>query len=328
MVKVAVVHLRTKLTLLYVALFVTALCLIGTSVYVVTRQNVLHTVREQLRESGAVFSNLSQARNRRLQDEAEVLARDFGFRAAYATGDRPTVLSALDNLSGRLQDGVAFTIGLDGQVLASDPRIAASVPADLIRAVQSDQPVSGLTVMGGAVVQIVAAPVLTPAPVGWVVFARPMGAADIAELEHLSPIPLQIAFLAQDAKGRWRDFDASRPLGRQDALADLIRRSTDRTSGEPILTPGAHGASIDLVLPLPSPDRAKTVFLMLSYPLSEAMGAYRGLIVTILLIGVAGILLTVLGSWILAMTLTRPLSALQTAATNGRAGPGGCRRPR
>jgi signal transduction histidine kinase/AmiR/NasT family two-component response regulator len=314
MLKLSVIHLRTKLTVLYVALFVSALCLIGVSVYVVTRQNVEHTVREQLRESGAVFANLSAARNRRLQDEAEVLARDFGFRAAYATGDNPTVLSALDNLSGRLQDGVAFTIGLDGKVLASDPRVAASVSADLIQAVQGDQPVSGLTVMGGAVVQIVAAPVLTPAPVGWVVFARPLGAADIAELEHLSPIRLQIALLAQDAKGRWRDFDASRPLDSLHQPDELIRRSTAKAPAEPILTPGTHGASIDLVLPLPSPDRSKTVFLMLSYPLSEAMGAYSGLIVTILLIGMAGILLTVVGSWILALTLTRPLSALQTAA--------------
>jgi len=314
MAKLSIIRLRTKLTVLYVALFVAALCLIGTSVYVATRQNVEHTVRAQLRESGAVFANLSEARNRRLQDDAEVLARDFGFRAAFATGDRATVLSALDNLSGRLQDGVAFTVGLDGKVLASDPKVAASVPAGLIQAVQGDQPVSGLTVMGGAVVQIVAAPILTPAPAGWVVFAKPMGSADIAELAHLSPITLQIAFLAQDAKGRWRDFDASRPLDSPAEPTELIRRSTSGASAEPIVLPGPHGASIDLVLPLPSPDRDRPVFLMLSYPLSEAMGAYSGLIVTIVLIGVAGILLTVVGSWVLALTLTRPLSALQTAA--------------
>jgi signal transduction histidine kinase/AmiR/NasT family two-component response regulator len=314
MLKLSVIRLRTKLTVLYVALFVTALCLIGASVYGVTRQNVERNVREQLRESGAVFANLSAARNRRLQDEAEVLARDFGFRAAYATGDHPTVLSALDNLSSRLQEGFAFTIGLDGQVLASDPRIAASVPSDLVRAVQSDQPVSGLTVMGGAVVQIVAAPVLTPAPAGWIVFARRMGAADIGELEHLSPIPLRIAFLGQDAKGRWRDFDASRPLDLLKTPAELVRLAAPGAAAEPTVLPGPHGSSVDLVLPLPSPDRGKTVFLMLSYPLSKAMGAYSGLIFTILLIGVAGILLTVVGSWVLALTLTRPLSALQTAA--------------
>jgi signal transduction histidine kinase/AmiR/NasT family two-component response regulator len=312
--KLSVIRLRTKLTVLYVALFVAALCLIGTSVYVVTRQNVERAVREQLRESGAVFTNLSAARNRRLQDEAEVLARDFGFRAAFATGDRATVLSALDNLSSRLENGVAFTVGLDGKVLASDPRIAAAVPNSLIQAVQGDQPVSGLTVMGGAVVQIVAAPILTPAPAGWVVFAKPMGAPDIAELEHLSPIPLQIAFLAQDAKGHWRDFDASRPLTSAQQPTELIRRSKLGASSAPILSPGPHGALVDLVLPLPSPDPNKSVFLLLSYPLSEAMGAYSGLIVTIVLIGVAGILLTVVGSWVLALTLTRPLSALQTAA--------------
>jgi signal transduction histidine kinase/ActR/RegA family two-component response regulator len=310
----AVIGLRTKLTLLYVALFVAALCLIGASVYAATRQNVERNVREQLRESGAVFVNLSETRNRRLQDEAEVLARDFGFRAAFATGDHPTVLSALDNLSGRLQDGVAFAVGLDGQVLASDAKVAAAVPPGLIQAVQGDQPVSGLTVMGGGVVEIVAAPILTPAPAGWVVFAKPMGAAEIGELEHLSPIPLQIAFLAEDAHGRWRDFDASAPLSSLRAVTDLIRRSPAGAPGEPILLPGPHGPSVNLIRPLPSPDRSRPVFLVLSYPLAQAMGVYSGLIVTVVLIGLAGIVLIVVGSWILALTLTRPLSALQTAA--------------
>jgi signal transduction histidine kinase/CheY-like chemotaxis protein len=314
MASATMISLRNKLTFLYVALFVTALGLIGTSVYVVTRQNVLHTVREQLRESGAVFANLSAAQDRRLQDDAEVLAHDFGFRAAFATGDHPTVLSALDNLSARLDDGVAFAVGLDGKVLSSDPRVAAAVPPELIQAVQGDQSVSGLTVMGGAVVQIVAAPILTPAPAGWVVFAKPMKAADIAQLEHMSAIPLQIAFLAQDARGRWRDFDATRPLGSLQPLTDLIVRSNGRPPAQPALLPGPKGLAIDLILPLPAPNSARTVFLMLSYPLSDAMGAYSGLIFTIVLIGVAGVLLTVIGSWLLAMTLTRPLSALQTAA--------------
>jgi signal transduction histidine kinase len=322
MASATMISLRTKLTLLYVALFVTALCLIGTSVYVVTRQNVLHTVREQLRESGAVFANLSAAQDRRLQDDAEVLAHDFGFRAAFATGDHPTVLSALDNLSARLNDGVAFAVGLDGKVLSSDPRVAASVPPELIQAVQSEQSVSGLTVMGGAVVQIVAAPILTPAPAGWVVFARPMKAADIAELEHMSAIPLQIAFLAKDAKGRWRDFDATRPLGALQPLTDLIVRSNGRPLAEPTVLPGPKGLAIDLILPLPAPGAARTVFLMLSYPLSDAMGAYSGLIFTIVLIGAAGVLLTVVGSWLLALTLTRPLSALQTAARRLQLGEG------
>jgi signal transduction histidine kinase len=168
--------------------------------------------------------------------------------------------------------------------------------------------------MGGAVVQIVAAPILTPAPVGWVVFAKPMKAADIAELEHMSAIPLQIAFLAKDAKGRWRDFDATRPVGSLHPLIDLIHRSNGSATAQPALLPGPEGPTIDLALPLPSPDPARTVFLMLSYPVSDAMHAYSGLIVTIILIGVAGILVTVVGSWLLALTLTRPLSALQTAA--------------
>ena len=65
-------HLRTKLTVLYVALFVAALGVIALSVYAATTRNVQHMVRDQLTVSGTVFDNLSATRYRRLEDEARV----------------------------------------------------------------------------------------------------------------------------------------------------------------------------------------------------------------------------------------------------------------
>ena len=49
-----------------------------------------------------------------------LLSRDFGFRAAVATGDPGTALSALDNLKARLGLRTAFIVGMDGQCLGPD----------------------------------------------------------------------------------------------------------------------------------------------------------------------------------------------------------------
>ena len=59
----------------------------------------------------------------RAQNAAQLLARDFGFRAAVATGDQATMQSALGNAAARLQVRTAFIVTADGQVSAIDPSI-------------------------------------------------------------------------------------------------------------------------------------------------------------------------------------------------------------
>ena len=60
-------------------------------------------VEGQLQSSGAVYDRLWQQRAHELQNAAQLLARDFGFRAAVATGDHATMQSALTNAAARLQ---------------------------------------------------------------------------------------------------------------------------------------------------------------------------------------------------------------------------------
>src|SRR3569623_2024849 len=76
-------------------------------------------VASQLQSSGAVYDRLWQQRARELQNAAELLARDFGFRAAVATGDQATIQSALRTAAGRLRVRTAFIISADGHDEAS-----------------------------------------------------------------------------------------------------------------------------------------------------------------------------------------------------------------
>jgi len=287
-------HLRTKLTVLYAGLFVAALAAIALAVYAASAANAERLARDQLTASGVVFDQLMATRNEALQDEAEVLARDYGFRGAMASRDTATVRSALGNLAGRLGLDMAFVIGLQGQVTAQAPALDGRLPPDLVRTVQAtDDPVSGLFRVGAETYEGVAAPIRMPATAGWVLIAKTLGKADMTQLERLSAIPLQATVATRSA-----------PAPSQPARMNFRDRG---------------GVSLVFARRLSSLDGGGET-LVLRYPLADAMKPINRLFRQIVLIGVGAVLLLIAGSWLIARTVTRPLSTLGAVAGRLRAG--------
>ncbi len=73
------------------------------------------------------------------------------------------------------------------------------------------------------------------------------------------------------------------------------------------------GDALTLVKPLKSIGGDSPAALLLSYPMARAMAPYSPMLAMIVLTGVAGIALLVIGSWILARSVTRPISVLDEA---------------
>src|SRR5258706_4012607 len=123
-------RIRTRLAVLYAALFALALGLVAIALYIVIATTSESQVRDELVASSTVFDRLLELRTRELGNAAGLLSRDFGFRAAVATGDPGTALSALDNLKARLGLRTAFIVGVDGHVTGiSDARLRADAAA-------------------------------------------------------------------------------------------------------------------------------------------------------------------------------------------------------
>src|SRR3990167_4978398 len=61
-----------------------------------------------------VFEQLIATRERQMRESAMVVARDFGFREAYAVADRATLGSALGSLASRTGATLAAVVSLDG----------------------------------------------------------------------------------------------------------------------------------------------------------------------------------------------------------------------
>lgn len=300
-------RLSTKLTFLYAGLFALALGLIAVTVYVAIASNAQRAVREELAASGTVFDRVWALRTQRLRDGAELLSRDFGFRAAVATHDRPTVESAVANLRERLSLDLAFTVGVDGEVVGVDP--ARMNLEKLWNALDAEDGAQGVFTIDGHPYQLISAPILSPTLTGWVVFAAKLDEREMQALETLSAIGLDAQVFDQ-REGGW----ISAGHGPADAaLSAFVGKAMHDKLHQPTMLRGGAD-SLVLVKPIKSLDSTSGAALVLRYPMAKAMAPYRPLMAAVIVVGLIGAALVAAASWALSRGLARPIIALDAAA--------------
>ncbi len=308
-------RLRTKLTVLYAALFAAVLIVITGVVYSAVASNAEHVVRGELAASGTVFDRIWALRTTQLENGAGLLSRDFGFRSAVNTHDAPTIQSALDNLKVRLGADTAFLIGTDGAVTTvGDPGPIHRLAPAALTGLQSEDASSGVMILDGAPYQAVSVPILAPMPMGWVVFASRLDRPQMKGLERLSAIPLDASILYQASGDGWRDATAAKNAPDRGKISSFVDQALKSGAEHPMSLDDASGRSIGLVKPLQALDQDVPAVLMLRYPLARAMAPYQLLLGLMIVISVSGIALLIFGSWMLANGVTRPLSSLEDAA--------------
>lgn len=305
-------RLSTELALIYAALFGAVLLFIAGAVYLAVESNSRAAVRAEMTASSAVFDRLWKLRADQLQQSAEVLALDFGFREAVATGNQETILSALDNLQSRAAVGMAFIVDPDGRILSLDDRQSTADPA-LLQALNANAKSSGVLMLNGQPFQAVAAPVNAPTLIGWVVFGQRLGGDDLGELESLSAIPLTAHLYIRAADKPWESVDARGSTRLRISPEELARRAFGGAGDTLISIP--ENQSTAGVKPLDSFGGDVTAALVLEYSLSVNQAHYRSMLTTIMIIGLVGMAALIAGSWVVSGRVTGPISGLRAAAS-------------
>jgi diguanylate cyclase (GGDEF)-like protein len=307
--------LSARLTVQFALLFAGAMLAVSAALSTFIAGSASHEVESQLQSSGAVYDRLWQQRAHELQNAAQLLARDFGFRAAVATGDEATMQSALGNAAARLKVRTAFIVTADGRVSAIDPSIGKQQGAALWEPLDEGR-LTGVSVLAGRPRQLVAAPIMAPTLLGWVVFAADLDDREMRSLERLSAIPLHAAVLA-NSNGRWSEAAGSMSVlsGDSAALAqDHVRRSAAfemRVGGT---------TSIALAKTLPAFGDKERAILLLAYPKAEALADARKLEWALAVMTLLGLLLVGFATWRAAGRITQPLARLDDAASRLAAG--------
>src|SRR6059036_3493605 len=151
--------LSARLTVQFALLFAAAMLAVSAALSSLIAGSASHQVGSQLQSSGAVYDRLWQQRAHELQNAAQLLARDFGFRAAVASGDEATMQSALGNAAARLKVRNAFIVTSDGRVTAIDASVPATETGQLWEPLDEGR-LSGVSILAGRPQQLVAAPIM------------------------------------------------------------------------------------------------------------------------------------------------------------------------
>ena len=243
-----------------------------------------------------------------LANGVAVLAADFGFREAVASGHVPTILSAADNNAQRIGADLVMVLDTRGRVLAATVPLAADAGGLARRAARrsrrrAEKP--RFQVFGPYTYQVFLAPVRTPETIAWVLMGFKADETLAQRIRDL--VGSEVEIVAHGHDGALRSAStlrAARAAGASGAIAAAedgarVTRLNDIAYLSFARRLDARGDPVDVVL---------------LKPLQDVFAPYRELRDAMLVIdGVALIVAALVGA-ILGRSATRPIGELVLAA--------------
>ncbi|MEQ8234858.1 MAG: EAL domain-containing protein [Gammaproteobacteria bacterium] len=283
------------------------------AVLLVTRHDVRAGIERELAVAAGVFARLFERRYVTLAESVQVLAADFGFKRAAATGDAPTIVSALDNHGGRIGAGLGIFVDDGGTVRAATrslPALYASQSWREMLAALSGHDIAARTLAAdGGAWQLVGVPVHAPERIGWLVMGFAVDDALAREMRALTG--REVAFVTNQGDTP-RVLAASLPHAARETLAPALAAAEPG----PGQAQSLRLAGDDLLQREHRLDGAQSALrALLMESLSEALAPYHALALELAALFLVTLILACLGAMFLARGITRPLARLARAAT-------------
>lgn len=281
--------LRARIAVLYATLFAVVLALVVSIAGSGLARFAENSAARDLAANARVFDEILASRARNMGDQADVLAHDFGFREAVATGDEPTIASALVSLERRVRSDAAFVLTLEGEVLGAGDR-TFSAAEDLWGRLDTGE-TRGIMASGDGLALAAAAPIEAPDLIGWLVIAQPLDRAELDRLVELAPIALDAQVSDAATQPQWlRSAKPGVVIEREEA-----ERTLYYVSDLAVLQDG--------IAPR----------LVLRHSLEQSLADYAQLKLLLGALAAGGILMVLILSWRVAHSVTAPLHQLDAA---------------
>jgi diguanylate cyclase (GGDEF)-like protein len=304
-------RLQTRIIVFFVALLALVQVAAFWFVNAANSGNARAKVEEELNVGQRVFARLLEQNADKLKLSARVLAADFAFREAIATHDNRTISSVLANHGARIGADAMVFVDLDGNVVADTLRPQAQAHAfefpALVRPGSSGAN-AAMEVLDDRAFQLVAVPVLAPVPIGWVVMGFAVDDSLARDLRQLTE--LEVSFALENA-GNWQVFASTLAAPEQQSLLAAIPQKSTVVSRRVLDIGGIDHQA--LVIPLDRSERTRIV-AVLHRSLADALAAFERLRNTLIVLAVLSLVLSIVGSVMVARNITRPLEALAGAA--------------
>jgi diguanylate cyclase (GGDEF)-like protein len=310
------IRFQTKVVALMIVVVVAAQLATVAVVQMATERSVAGQLGEDLQVGQRVWDRFYQRRGDQLLENAAVLADDFGFKAAVASGDPLTMGSALDNHSGRVGAQASLLLSPQGEWLAGLGAGSGGQAAvrPLLRQAQADGFAVSVVAMDRRLYRIALVPVMAPNLIGWVGIGTDFGDEFASDFHAVTG--LDASFVGPGENGL-QVFASS--------LEPAARAGLESISAEALAAGEARrlhvGQADYFALPRPlemAGEDAVSVLLLGS--VDAAMAPYRALKGRILWLSALAALLALLVAALLGRNVSRPIEQLVAAVRRVQSG--------
>ena len=301
---------RKRLLVLIIGLVIVTQTVTLAAVLASTAHNVEARAAEQLRSGGTFVQQLIRFRAGQLATGVGVLAADFGFREAVASGDVPTILSAAANNAQRIGADIVLVLDTQGKLIASTSPDAANSHASVASLLKDargprDQP--SFMVFGQLPYQLFLAPVRTPETIAWVAMGF---VVDDSLAQRIHDLAGSQVVLVSHGRDDLAHVASTLRAPQQDITATLLPSTEEAIAPHVVKLGGTDYLGFAQRLRA----RGDPVDVALLKPMSEVLTPYRDVRDALLVIdGIALALAAVVGT-LLGRSATRPIGDLVLAA--------------
>ncbi len=301
---------RNRLLVLIIGLVVVTQSVTLIAVLARVEQTVEGRAAGELGAGGAFAEQMIRFRASQLASGVSVLASDFGFREAMASGDGPTQLSAANNHLQRIRADLMLLLDKRGALMTSTQAVDANTAAalrQLLAAADMEADRPHVMAIGGRPYQFFVAPVRAPELIGYVAMGF---AVDDALARTMSEVVgAQISLVSARADGAPFIASSLDPRERQ-ALGNIALRTLQSTGAQRLQLGTDEYLSVSRQLPS-SPN---SVSVLVQRRMHAVMAPYRDVRDAMFLIGTIALLAAVGVGLLTGRSASQPIAALVKAA--------------
>lgn len=311
---------RLRLALFFVAALVVVQGLTALLVYRVARNELVEEGRRQLQVASSAFVRQLADVSARVAESVNLLALDYALRASFAQRDQATLLSALRNHGRRVGASQMFAIDVEGGVQADTrgdfPRGARFPHADLVdRALE--RPAAAVVAWKGGAYWMVVVPVFAPSLTGFVAAAIPVDDRLLTRLQRQSTLPKRVELASLGADGRWSVLAHG---GESAGLATTLQAPAARLPTRPLTADIGGREYVVQGVWLERSESSAPVAALLGYSVDDALRPYRSVAAAWGALSLLGLLAGLVGAWLIARGVARPVERLAATARGIAAG--------
>ncbi|MGV3628767.1 MAG: adenylate/guanylate cyclase domain-containing protein [Betaproteobacteria bacterium] len=260
------------------------------------------------------FNRLIELRTEQLSESVRILTGDFAFKTAIATGERATIGSTLENHGARVGADVMLLLSLDNTLIADTRSVAGEglPPAlmHLVRVAEQSDRAWAVISLDGQPYQMLALPVLAPVPVAWIVAGFRIDDKLAREMQQFTK--LGVSFFYEPVDAPVNILASSLPPAMRAELTripDIFTRAKNNV--EPVTLQNEEHLVLVAALRMAADT---TLDVILQRSLEEELRPFLELRIAVFVLSCGGLLVSLIGAFFIARSVTRPVRALAESA--------------